>query len=118
MLEPAIMLICLGSAVALAATPLAIGKIPPNAWYGFRTAATLEDPRTWYLVNRSTGRYFIVAGLMMSAVGLAMLLGAVPSATHWVPLGVLPPVLFAAVGSGIALDRVRARLEAEQRERT
>jgi uncharacterized membrane protein len=113
MLEPASMLFCLGALVALAAVPLALGKVPPNSWYGFRTPATLSDARTWHLVNRACGRYFIASGLMMIAFGLAMILGAIPAATQWVLLGVLPPVLFAAVGSGIALDRVLAQRKAE-----
>src|SRR4051812_15141355 len=107
-------LVFVGAAVAAAAVPLATGKVPPNSRYGFRTPATLADPRLWYLVNRASGRYFIGSGLMMATLAVAMLIGVTPSATHWFLLGILPPVLFAAVGSGIALDRAMARREHER----
>lgn len=47
--------------VALA-IPLALNKVPPNQWYGFRVPATLNDPDVWYAVNAFTGRCMIWAG--------------------------------------------------------
>jgi uncharacterized membrane protein len=42
--------------------PLALGKIPPNGGYGFRTPRTLSDPRIWYEANRISGYDIIIAG--------------------------------------------------------
>ena len=47
--------------------PLAAGRVKPNALYGLRIRATLEDPAIWDLANRRAGR-----GLVRSAVILAV----------------------------------------------
>lgn len=113
--KPATVLFAIGITLIVAAVPLAIGKVPPNRWYGFRTSTTLADARTWYRVNAATGRSFAACGLMMIAFGLAMVVGAIPSATHWLLLGLLPPVLISAIASGISLDRALRDVEQEQR---
>lgn len=41
------------------AIPLILGLIPPNRWYGFRTARTLPDERVWYRVNTVGGWAFL-----------------------------------------------------------
>ena len=62
--------------------PLAMKKVPPNAWYGFRTARTLASPEVWYTVNRSSGRDLILAGVPAgAALLLPMLLRARPPST-------------------------------------
>jgi len=45
--------------------PLALGKVPPNAWYGFRTAKTLSSAAIWYPANRSAGIDFIIVGIVI-----------------------------------------------------
>jgi uncharacterized membrane protein len=47
----------------LVAIPLALGKVPPNVVYGFRTRATLADEDVWYDANAYFGRRLIVASL-------------------------------------------------------
>src|SRR5688572_13826064 len=49
--------------------PLALGKIPPNWGYGFRTPRTLSDPRIWYEANRVSGYDLIAAGVAILALG-------------------------------------------------
>ena len=111
---PAIFLCAIGVGVVSAAIPLALGRIPPNHWYGFRTPTTPSDPRVWHLVNRTTGHAFAVCGLAVLAVGLGMGLGALPSATHWILIAVAAPMLAAMVASAIGLDRALAQVERER----
>ena len=52
-------------------TPLILGKIPRNHWYGFRTPKTLSSDAVWYPANKIGGKYFVVAGLIqLAAIGL------------------------------------------------
>ena len=54
--------------------PLALGRVPPNALYGFRTPRTLTDDEVWYGVNRPAGWALFFGGLvgaLGSLVGLA-----------------------------------------------
>jgi hypothetical protein len=69
-----LMLMFFFSGVFLAAlsVPLIMGKIPPNGLYGFRVKKTMENPDIWYPVNAYSGKWLLVAGLVMAmaAVGL------------------------------------------------
>ena len=58
------------AAVALLSLPLAFGLIPPNWFYGFRTARTLSDRVLWFRINRFAGWAFVIA----SGVGAALIL--------------------------------------------
>jgi uncharacterized membrane protein len=51
-------------AVILVATiPLALGVVPPNRFYGFRTRKSLSDPKLWFRANRFAGcALFIASG--------------------------------------------------------
>ena len=51
----------LAGLLAIIAVPLALRLIGPNAWYGFRTPATLADPALWYSVNAFAGRTMLAA---------------------------------------------------------
>ena len=49
--------------VLIACIPLALGMIPPNPFYGFRTQKTLADRDLWFRANRFAGcALFIAAG--------------------------------------------------------
>jgi len=48
--------------------PLAIGVIPRNRLYGFRTKRTLADEATWFRVNRFAGIAIMVASVMYFTV--------------------------------------------------
>jgi len=52
--------------------PLMRERVPPNAWYGFRTPKTLSDPQIWYSANRVAGIDLIIAGAIL-ALGVAAL---------------------------------------------
>ncbi len=46
------------------AAPMVAGWVPPNRWYGFRTAATMSSPEAWHQANALMGWYMIVGQLV------------------------------------------------------
>jgi hypothetical protein len=50
--------------------PLALGKVGPNPWYGFRLPATLKHRDIWYAVNAQAGRDLVAAGVLLLIVVL------------------------------------------------
>jgi len=51
--------------------PLAIGAIPPNRLYGFRTRRTLANDAAWYRVNRLAGFGIMIASAIYGLVASA-----------------------------------------------
>lgn len=84
----------------LVAIPLALGKVPPNVVYGYRTRATLADEDVWYDANAYFGRCLIVASLcgVLAAWALYVLKPFPPDVFLPVSLVVLvAPTLVAAL---------------------
>ncbi|HEX5431511.1 MAG TPA: SdpI family protein [Bryobacteraceae bacterium] len=52
--------------------PMALGMVPPNGFYGFRTEKTLSSPKVWYPANRACG-WFMIAGELL-AIGFSLFL--------------------------------------------
>jgi hypothetical protein len=50
--------------------PLAIGVIPPNRLYGFRTRRTFADEALWYRVNRMVGFGIMIASAIYAVVAI------------------------------------------------
>jgi hypothetical protein len=44
--------------------PLALRRVPRNALYGARFAATLSDDAIWYAINARCGRHFVAIGVV------------------------------------------------------
>jgi hypothetical protein len=55
--------------------PMALDKVPPNSWYGFRTTKTLSSPSIWYPANRVMGRDLCVGGCLTAIGALVVALG-------------------------------------------
>jgi uncharacterized membrane protein len=53
--------------------PLIQERVPPNSFYGFRTAKSLSDSKIWYEINRLSGIDLLIAGALISLESLAML---------------------------------------------
>ena len=53
--------------------PLIQERVPPNSFYGFRTAKSLSDPKVWYVINRISGIDLLIAGTLISLGSAAML---------------------------------------------
>src|SRR5689334_6410752 len=60
----------LGILLAALAIPMALGRVPRNRWYGYRTRRTLADDRTWDLVNRVSGKGLVVGGIVEALMAL------------------------------------------------
>jgi uncharacterized membrane protein len=56
----------------IAALPLALGLLPPNRYYGFRTAKALSDKKIWYAVNRVTGLAVMGASCIYAVIAVLM----------------------------------------------
>ena len=59
--------------------PLAVGRVPPNSWYGFRVSSTLQDPNVWYRANAISGSLLIALGVI--TVAAAVLVARRPAVT-------------------------------------
>ena len=53
--------------IAVLSAPLALKLVPPNRFYGVRTAGTLADREVWFRANRVAGL------LLMLAAGIALI---------------------------------------------
>ncbi len=86
-----LMFIGSGAVVIGVSIPLALGRIPPNSWYGFRVPRTLADPDVWYAANRYGGRlgFWLGGFVMASAVGFYFVPGISVEEYAWTILGVV-----------------------------
>lgn len=68
------LLICAGVGVTLIALciPLALQKVKPNGWYGFRTPKTLSNEKIWYEANRVAGIDLTIAGVLTIFTSIAL----------------------------------------------
>jgi len=53
--------------------PLLLGKIKPNALYGFRTPKTRSSDEIWYKANKYFGRDFLIVGIIITICSLFLL---------------------------------------------
>jgi uncharacterized membrane protein len=58
-------------ALFILSIPLAIGVIPRNRLYGFRTRRTLADDAVWYPVNRLAGFAIMIASAIYGLAAMA-----------------------------------------------
>ena len=54
-----------GALLAGLSVPLIQGKVPRNAWYGFRVPKTLASDEVWYPANRFAGKDLQVCGKLL-----------------------------------------------------
>ena len=64
----------LGLGLGALGVPLALGRVPPNGSYGFRTPKTLSSPDVWYAANRIQGIDLCVAGPAISVSTVVLFL--------------------------------------------
>ena len=96
--------------VLLLSAPMALGKVPPNGIYGFRTRKTISSPEIWYPANRASGWFMVAAAAVSLAFNLAVS-SAFPEwpierAMPWIVGGNLIPLGAATVASLIYLRRL------------
>jgi len=54
--------------IFLLGLPLALGWVPPNPLYGFRTPTTFSSLEAWYQINFATGLALVAAGVLSGLV--------------------------------------------------
>ncbi|HEX6990894.1 MAG TPA: SdpI family protein [Gemmatimonadales bacterium] len=67
-MQPDLIFCLVGLLLILLGLPLALRKVGPNAWYGFRVPATLRNREIWYAVNARAGRDLIATGVLLLVV--------------------------------------------------
>ena len=55
--------------MAILCLPMALGLIPPNGVYGYRTTASMSSPEAWYASNQAAG----LAGVALGFVGVLII---------------------------------------------
>jgi len=55
----------------ISSIPLAVGMVPRNRLYGFRTKKTLADDATWLRVNRFAGVAIMIASVMYYTITIS-----------------------------------------------
>ncbi|MBV8687504.1 MAG: SdpI family protein [Alphaproteobacteria bacterium] len=59
--------------VAAVNLPMALRLVPPNGFYGLRTAATLKSPALWYAANFRAGAAGVTLGLAGALAVVALM---------------------------------------------
>ena len=61
-----------GILLIIVSLPLLLEKVKPNPFYSFRVPGTLENPTSWYAVNKYFARYLLLVGVVeiLATVGL------------------------------------------------
>lgn len=94
--------------IAVLAVPLALNLVPPNRFYGYRTAHSLANRDRWYRINRFAG----LALLSACALACSIYLHEPELASGRSLAGILVlilPVLSAQVATGIYARKVVGR---------
>ena len=81
--------------------PLIQGRVPPNAFYGFRTAKSLSDSKIWYEINRLSGIDLLIAGALISLGSVAMLFLGQDLQPQQVALSLLLLMVFTLSGAAL-----------------
>ena len=81
--------------------PLIQGRVPPNSFYGFRTAKSLSDPKIWYAINRISGIDLLIAGTIISLGSVAMLFLGQGLQPQQVALALLVLMVFTLSGAAL-----------------
>lgn len=57
--------------------PLALKSVPPNRFYGFRTATAFSSSDAWYQLNFATGLALVAAGVVGGLLALLLSQGMI-----------------------------------------
>lgn len=97
-------LLYLPLAFALIGLPLALGAVPPNGFYGVRTASTLASEATWYAANFRAGLVALLLGIPATVLNLWIARSASLGETYrqLLPIGVLLLVAGAMSVAGLS----------------
>jgi uncharacterized membrane protein len=54
--------------------PFYLEKVGANTWSGFRVPKTFSSPEIWYAANKTMGLDLIIAGIVLLAVSLFLII--------------------------------------------
>lgn len=97
-----------GLLIAGLALPLIAGRVPRNRWYGVRIRKSFASDENWFAINRVGGRWLLASGLVVAALGLALL--AVPPRSETVALVVAFAPAFVVLLAVLPVLRFARRL--------
>jgi hypothetical protein len=81
------------------AIPLIQRRVPPNPWYGFRVAKTMNNPDVWYPANQHSGWGLLAVGALtvVAAVAAALVLARAPSPSVGLYVAICTAVLLGSL---------------------
>jgi uncharacterized membrane protein len=79
--------------------PLLLGRVPPNHFYGCRTARTLSDPKIWDEANRASGKDFLISGVLILAASLVTLVFGQGANPNHVVISLLSVIVLSVAGA-------------------
>jgi uncharacterized membrane protein len=80
--------------------PLILGKVPPNAWYGFRVPKAYASDEHWYRINRYGGKALAGWASLLVLTGLVKF--AMPDEafeTAWGVAFIVGPLVVVTIGA-------------------
>ena len=92
--------------------PLALGRVPPNRWYGFRTPGTLANRDVWYQANAESGKRLMAAAVTIAAGAFGFFFVPRWNVNHYAIANLAVTVLaiaWAVVQSALVLKRMTAQ---------
>ncbi len=105
--EPATVLMLLGTVTALLSLPLLLRRVPPNRYYGIRLAAAFRSEQHWYEINAFGARRFILFGIVVASMGLA--LHTYTALPFWLPIACMVSTLVLLLMTVQAIRRYAAK---------
>lgn len=96
-----VVMIAAGVVVIIGGWPMAAGRVRPNGWYGYRTAASLKNQAVWNVTNRVAGRWLVAVGVLVIAAMMALRMADVPA-------GVAALITAGVLAVGVLLCGLRA----------
>ena len=88
------------------ATPMILGKVPPNPWLGLRTRKTMSSQALWYKANRTGGIYLMISTLAAVAIWGGLMYVPMPETVR-----PLLDVLVLAICQSVAITVVLFRMK-------
>ena len=90
--------------------PMALRKVPPNDWYGFRAPVTLRSRAAWYAGNAHSGWWIVAGGLLSLPIAIYGLIAGGGLTMIWVFTGLsMGPLLVGIIPALIVAYRAEAR---------
>ena len=96
-----------GTSTALLSVALSWSRVPPNRYYGIRLAAAFRSEQHWYEINAFGARRFILFGIVVASMGLA--LHTYTALPFWLPIACMVSTLVLLLMTVQAIRRYAAK---------